>query len=75
MFFDLTQPETVEVEVWSLELRGNIISGDTWRELLNEITLYTGRMLPPPEWTQLVCFYSLTSLCVDLSLSLSLSLC
>lgn len=54
MFIDLTEPNYVEVEVWSLELRGNILYGTTMRELLSEITLCTGRMLPPPEWSQLV---------------------
>lgn len=53
MYINLTNPELVEIEVWSLELRGNIVYGDTMRDLLSEITLYTGRMLPPPEWSQL----------------------
>jgi alpha-glucosidase (family GH31 glycosyl hydrolase) len=59
MFIDLTDPLAVEVEVWSTELRGNVIYGTTMRDLLFEITLYTGRMIPPPEWTQLVCYFTL----------------
>jgi hypothetical protein len=54
MFIDLTDPLAVVAEVWSTELRGNIIYGTTMRELLFEITIYTGRMIPPPEWSQLV---------------------
>lgn len=52
MYFNLTAPESVVVELWGLVLSGNIISGATMEALVGEITLITGRMQTPPLWTQ-----------------------
>lgn len=52
MFIDLTTPGVVEAEVWSLAMRGNIIAAASLREAVREVTLYTGRMQRPPEWSQ-----------------------
>jgi hypothetical protein len=54
MFIDLTTASLVEIEVWSLQLRGNIIFGPTMRDLVFEVTILTGRMFSPPDWSQKV---------------------
>lgn len=52
MFFNLTAPDWVAVELWGLEMAGNILSGASMEALVGEVTLVTGRMRTPPEWTQ-----------------------
>jgi hypothetical protein len=54
MYFDLTVSGAVEVELWGLELIGNIIVEKSMKGIVKEISLITGRMLAPPEWSQLV---------------------
>jgi alpha-glucosidase (family GH31 glycosyl hydrolase) len=52
LFFDLRERQKVTVEVVSSQLRGNILVGNSPFELIEEITLITGRMKPLPQWTQ-----------------------
>lgn len=55
-YFDLTTPLQVEVELWGSRLVGNILYGQSMKQLVSEITLYTGRMRAPPAWSQKVLF-------------------
>jgi len=52
MFVDLTVPGHVEAEVWARSLTGNVIFAQSMKAAVSEMTLYTGRMLTPPEWSQ-----------------------
>lgn len=54
MYIDLTKAGEVEAEVWSLSMSGNIIHASSMREAVQQVTLYTGRMRSPPEWSQKV---------------------
>lgn len=51
-FFDLTSPDAVSIELWSLSLQGAIITGDTMCSVIQNITSLTGRMRPLPAWSQ-----------------------
>jgi alpha-glucosidase len=48
--FDLTEEDRVQVEVFSSRMTGQIPSGDTPPELIEQYTEYSGRMRPLPEW-------------------------
>ena len=53
MFFDLRTPQKITVEiVGGHVLLGNIIYASSLPEIITEITLITGRMVPLPRWTQ-----------------------
>jgi len=49
-FFDLTDPDKVEIKLFDTRLRGRILYGDTPLDLVREFTSYTGRMAPLPDW-------------------------
>lgn len=53
MFIDLTHPFEVEFEVWNKKLSGYIFYGSSWIELIQSISLITGRQ-PGflPSWSQ-----------------------
>jgi len=40
------------LEVWSDEIEGRILNGNSIPDLVTEITSITGRMQPLPDWTQ-----------------------
>ena len=48
--FDLREEDRVQVEVFSSRMSGQILSGDTPAELIEQYTEYSGRMRPLPEW-------------------------
>ena len=48
--FDLREKDRVQVEVFSSRMRGQILSGDTPAELIEQYTEYSGRMRPLPDW-------------------------
>jgi alpha-glucosidase len=48
--FDLREDDRVQVEVFSTRMRGQILSGETPAELIEQYTEYSGRMDPLPEW-------------------------
>ena len=48
--FDLSKPQEVELRVWSGDLRGQIIFGETPLDLIESFTEYSGRMRPLPDW-------------------------
>ncbi|MGH3148459.1 MAG: TIM-barrel domain-containing protein, partial [Rubrobacter sp.] len=48
--FDLREEDRVRIEVFSPRVRGQIPSGDTPAELIEQYTEYSGRMRPLPEW-------------------------
>ena len=48
--FDLTEQDRVQVEVFSSRMRGQILSGETPAELIEQYTEYSGRMRPLPDW-------------------------
>jgi sulfoquinovosidase len=48
--FDLRQQDRVQVEVFSSRMRGQILSGETPVELIEQYTEYSGRMRLLPEW-------------------------
>ncbi len=48
--FDLTDDDRVQVEVFSPRMRGQILSGETPAELIEEYTEYSGWMRPLPDW-------------------------
>jgi alpha-glucosidase len=48
--FDLREEDRVQVEVFSSRMRGQIPSGDTPPELIEQYTEYSGRMPPLPGW-------------------------
>lgn len=48
--FDLRDEDRVRVEVFSGRMTGQILAGDTPRELIQQYTEYSGRMRPLPEW-------------------------
>jgi alpha-glucosidase len=48
--FDLRKEDRVQVEVFSSHVRGQILSGDTPSELIEQYTEYSGRMRPLPPW-------------------------
>eukprot|EP00602_Paraphysomonas_sp_CaronLab_P004374 CAMPEP_0185032268 /NCGR_PEP_ID=MMETSP1103-20130426/20220_1 /TAXON_ID=36769 /ORGANISM="Paraphysomonas bandaiensis, Strain Caron Lab Isolate" /LENGTH=825 /DNA_ID=CAMNT_0027568097 /DNA_START=78 /DNA_END=2555 /DNA_ORIENTATION=- len=52
MFFDLRDDDSVVIEVWGTSMHGRIIDGDSWLDIVEEITCVTGRMPVPPAWTQ-----------------------
>ncbi len=57
MFFDLRDDDSVVVESWGVgPIRGSIVSGTGWGDLIEQITLTTGRMgqgdARLPVWTQ-----------------------
>ncbi|HZF58640.1 MAG TPA: alpha-glucosidase [Rubrobacter sp.] len=47
--FDLRE-DRVQIEVFSPQMRGQILSGDTPAELIEQYTEYSGRMRPLPDW-------------------------
>jgi len=49
-FFDLTDPDRVEIKLFGTRLKGRILYGDTPLDLIREFTSYTGRMAPLPDW-------------------------
>jgi alpha-glucosidase len=48
--FDLREEDRVQVEVFSSRMRGQVLSGDTPAELIEQYTAYSGRMRPLPDW-------------------------
>jgi alpha-glucosidase (family GH31 glycosyl hydrolase) len=48
--FDLREDDRVQVEVFSSRMRGQILSGETPPELIEQYTEYSGRMSPLPRW-------------------------
>lgn len=48
--FDLTQTDKVQINAWTNHLNGNIISGNTPKDLITEYTKYSGRMRKLPNW-------------------------
>jgi sulfoquinovosidase len=48
--FDLREEDRVQIEVFSSQMRGQILDGDTPAELIELYTEYSGRMRPLPEW-------------------------
>ena len=54
MFVDLTACDhnLVTLELNSLHMVGNIVYGYSMKNIIKELTLYTGRMIIPPVWTQ-----------------------
>ena len=52
-YIDLTTPGVVEMELWTTNLRGNIVYGTSMKSVVSELTRYTGRMMRPPKWSQL----------------------
>ncbi len=48
--FDLREEDRVQIEVFSSRMRGQILSGETPAELIEQYTEYSGRMRPLPEW-------------------------
>ena len=48
--FDLREEDRVQVEVFSSRMRGQIPSGETPAELVEQYTEYSGRMRPLPGW-------------------------
>jgi alpha-glucosidase len=48
--FDLREEDRVQVEVFSSQMRGQILNGDTPAELIKQYTEFSGRMRPLPEW-------------------------
>ncbi len=48
--FDLREEDRIQVEVFSSRMRGQILSGETPAELIEQYTEYSGRMRPLPGW-------------------------
>ncbi|CAN5676059.1 hypothetical protein BH24ACT21_BH24ACT21_05900 [soil metagenome] len=48
--FDLRDADRVQVEVFSRRMEGQILSGDSPAELIEQYTEYSGRMQPLPDW-------------------------
>ena len=48
--FDLREEDRVQIGVFSSQMRGQILSGETPAELIEQYTEYSGRMRPLPEW-------------------------
>jgi alpha-glucosidase len=48
--FDLRERDRVQVEVFSSRMTGQILSGETPAELIEQYTEYSGRMRPLPGW-------------------------
>jgi alpha-glucosidase len=48
--FDLREEDSVQVEVFSSRMTGQILHGDTPTELIERYTEYSGRMRPLPGW-------------------------
>jgi alpha-glucosidase len=48
--FNLADPNEVEIRIWSNEMRGQMIHGESPLDLIEEYTLYSGRMEALPEW-------------------------
>jgi alpha-glucosidase len=48
--FDLRDEDRVQVEVFASRMSGQILSGETPAELIEQYTEYSGRMRPLPDW-------------------------
>lgn len=48
--FNLADPNAVEIRLWSDHMRGQMIYGESPLDLIEEYTLYSGRMKALPEW-------------------------
>lgn len=48
--FDLRRPESVQIEVFSGRMSGQIVHGDTPAELIEHYTEYAGRIPKLPDW-------------------------
>ena len=48
--FDLTDADAVTIKVESTNVAGRIIFGDTPKDIVEQVTLVTGRMAPVPDW-------------------------
>lgn len=48
--FDLTQDERVDVRLFSAEMTGRVLAGDSMLALVERFTEFTGRMRPLPDW-------------------------
>ncbi|HET7479905.1 MAG TPA: alpha-glucosidase [Rubrobacteraceae bacterium] len=48
--FDLRDGDRVQIEVFSPQMTGQLLSGDTPKELIEQYTEYSGRMRPLPGW-------------------------
>jgi alpha-glucosidase len=48
--FDMTQDNEVQVSLFSSDIKGRIINGDTPLKLIEEYTEYSGRMRELPDW-------------------------
>jgi hypothetical protein len=53
-FFDLTQTvsKTVSIDIWTSSFTGKVMLAHNWLDLIECITLFTGRMKSLPLWTQ-----------------------
>ncbi|MBX7227170.1 MAG: alpha-glucosidase [Chitinophagales bacterium] len=48
--FDLTEPDKVQINLWSGNMVANILAGNTPKELIETYTEYSGRMRSLPDW-------------------------
>ena len=48
--FDFVEADKAQIEVYSNKMKGRILFGDTPLELIEEYTLYSGRMRMLPDW-------------------------
>jgi alpha-glucosidase (family GH31 glycosyl hydrolase) len=48
--FDMREEDRVQVEVFSSQMVGQILNGETPSELIERYTEYSGRMRPLPDW-------------------------
>lgn len=52
LFIDTRDDDAVVIELWGSSMQGRILYGNSMLDLITEITEYTGRMKPLPEWSQ-----------------------
>ncbi|MCX6130037.1 MAG: alpha-glucosidase, partial [Proteobacteria bacterium] len=50
LIFDMEKPEQIAIEVFARKLQGRILAGNSPLELMEQLTAYTGRMRPLPDW-------------------------
>lgn len=58
--FDFTDPDVNRLRLYSPHMRGRVLQGSSALALVERFTEYTGRMPPPPEWTQQGAILALT---------------
>jgi alpha-glucosidase len=52
MFFDMRDDDAVVAELWGTKMKGRIMYGKSFLDIVTQITEVTGRMQPLPGWTQ-----------------------